>query len=125
MRGLGTVINVALLIFGGLCGLLFGKKVSAFVWGAVVLAVAGLYLLFGKKLNERIKDTLLSVNAVAIMMLAIGGVMQNMLSLSDGKLSTGGTVMMIVSLTLGGLIGETININALVDKFGEWLRLYK
>lgn len=100
MRGLGTVINVALLIFGGLCGLLFGKK-----------------------LNERIKDILLSVNAVAIMMLAVGGVMQNMLSLSDGKLSTGGTVMMIVSLTLGGLIGEIININALVDKFGEWLRI--
>lgn len=100
MRGLGTVINVALLIFGGLCGLLFGKKLS-----------------------ERIKDTLLSVNAVAIMMLAVGGVMQNMLSLSDGKLSTGGTVMMIVSLTLGGLIGEIININALVDKFGEWLRI--
>lgn len=100
MRGLGTVINVALLIFGGLCGLLFGKK-----------------------LNERIKDTLLSANAVAIMMLAVGGVMQNMLSLSDGKLSTGGTVMMIVSLTLGGLIGEIININALVDKFGEWLRI--
>lgn len=100
MRGLGTVINVALLIFGGLCGLLFGKK-----------------------LNERIKDTLLSVNAVAIMMLAVGGVMQNMLLLSDGKLSTGGTVMMIVSLTLGGLIGEIININALVDKFGEWLRI--
>lgn len=100
MRGLGTVINVALLIFGGLCGLLFGKK-----------------------LNERIKDTLLSVNAVAIMMLAVGGVMQNMLSLSDGKLSTGGTVMMIVSLTFGGLIGEIININALVDKFGEWLRI--
>ncbi len=100
MRGLGTVINVALLILGGLCGLLFGKK-----------------------LNERIKDTLLSVNAVAIMMLAVGGVMQNMLSLSDGKLSTGGTVMMIVSLTLGGLIGEIININALVDKFGEWLRI--
>lgn len=100
MRGIGTVINVALLIFGELCGLLFGKN-----------------------LNERIKDTLLSVNAVAIMMLAVGGVMQNMLSLSDGKLSTGGTVMMIVSLTLGGLIGETININALVDKFGEWLRI--
>lgn len=100
MRGLGTVINVALLIFGGLCGLLFGKK-----------------------LNERIKDTLLSVNAVAIMMLAVGGVMQNMLLLSDGKLSTGGTVMMIVSLTLGGLIGEIININALVDKFGEWLKI--
>lgn len=100
MRGLGTVINVALLIFGGLCGLLFGKK-----------------------LNERIKDTLLSVNAVAIMMLAVGGVMQNMLLLSDGKLSTGSTVMMIVSLTLGGLIGEIININALVDKFGEWLKI--
>ena len=31
--------------------------------------------------------------------------------------------MMIVSLTLGGLIGEIININALVNKFGEWLRI--
>lgn len=100
MRGLGTLINVALLIFGGLCGLLFGKK-----------------------LNERIKDTLLSVNAVAIMMLAVGGVMQNMLSVSEGSLVSGGTVMMIVSLTLGGLIGEIININALVDKFGEWLKI--
>ena len=100
MRGLGTVINVALLIFGGLCGLLFGKK-----------------------LNERIKDTLLLVNAVAIMMLAVGGVMQNMLSVSEGSLVSGGTVMMIVSLTLGGLIGEIININALVDKFGEWLKI--
>ena len=75
MRGLGTVINVALLIFGGLCGLPFGKK-----------------------LNERIKDTLLSVNAVAIMMLAVGGVVQNMLSVSEGSLVSGGTVMMIVSL---------------------------
>lgn len=64
MRGLGTIINVAFLIFGGLCGLLFGKRLS-----------------------ERIRDTLLSINAVAIMILAIGGVMQNMLSLSDGKLS--------------------------------------
>lgn len=76
-----------------------------------------------QKAERKNKDTLLSVNAVAIMMLAVGGVMQNMLSLSDGKLSTGGTVMMIVSLTLGGLIGEIININALVDKFGEWLRI--
>ena len=100
MRGLGTIINVALLIFGGLCGLLFGKKLS-----------------------DRIRDTLLSINAVAIMMLAIGGVMQNMLSLSDGKLSAGGTIMMIVSLTVGGLIGEIININAMVDRFGEWLKI--
>lgn len=76
-----------------------------------------------QKAERKNKDTLLSVNAVAIMMLAVGGVMQNMLSLSDGKLSTGGTVMMIVSLTLGGLIGEIININALVDKFGEWLKI--
>ena len=30
-----------------------------------------------------------------------------------GSLVSGGTVMMIVSLTLGGLIGEIININAL------------
>ena len=43
MRGLGTIINVAFLIFGGLCGLLFGKRLS-----------------------ERIRDTLLSINAVAI-----------------------------------------------------------
>lgn len=76
-----------------------------------------------QKAERKNKDTLLSVNAVAIMMLAVGGVMQNMLSVSEGSLVSGGTVMMIVSLTLGGLIGEIININALVDKFGEWLKI--
>lgn len=99
MRGLGTIINVGLLILGGICGLLFGKR-----------------------LNDRIKDTLMSVNGVAVMMLAIGGVIGNMMSVSDGKLISGGTVMMIVSLTAGALIGELININALVNRLGDWLK---
>ena len=63
MRGLGTIINVGLLILGGICGLLFGKR-----------------------LGDRVKDTLMSVNGVAVMMLAIGGVIGNMMSVSDGKL---------------------------------------
>lgn len=96
MRGLGTIINVGLLILGGICGLLFGKR-----------------------LGDRVKDTLMSVNGVAVMMLAIGGVIGNMMSVSDGKLISDGTVMMIVSLTVGALIGELININALVDKLGD------
>lgn len=99
MRGLGTIINVGLLILGGICGLLFGKR-----------------------LGDRVKDTLMSVNGVAVMMLAIGGVIGNMMSVSDGKLISDGTVMMIVSLTVGALIGELININALVDKLGDWLK---
>lgn len=99
LKGLGTILNVALLLAGGLAGLLFGKRI-----------------------RESLRETLVTVTGVAVMMLGTGGVMAQMLRVTDGRLNTTGSLMMIVSLAVGGLIGEGIGIEKAVGRFGEWLK---
>ncbi len=99
MIGLGTIINVTAIIVGGLLGLLGGK------W-----------------LNERRQETIIRGMAVCVMFVGIAGVMENMLTVTDGKLGTQGTLMFIVSIALGGLIGEILNIDGAMVRFGEWLK---
>ena len=41
---------------------------------------------------------------------------------TDGSIETVGIMMMIASLTLGGLIGEIIDIDGHMERFGIWLR---
>ena len=40
----------------------------------------------------------------------------------DGTLSTGGSMVMILSLALGALLGELIDLDAQFERFGEWLK---
>lgn len=99
MPGLGTIINVAAIIVGGILGALFGRFVP-----------------------ERIRNTLMSANAVAVIFLGIGGAVSKMLDYSTGAFETKGTMMMIGSLAIGAIIGELINIEGGFEKFGEWLK---
>ena len=100
MIGLGTVINVAGILLGGLGGLLFGKKIS-----------------------KRFQDTLMAANAVSVLFLGIGGAMAGMLQIIDGGLSTKGTMMIIGSMALGGIFGELLNIEGGMERFGKWLKI--
>lgn len=100
MIGLGTVINVAGILLGGLGGLLFGKKIS-----------------------KRFQDTLMAANAVSVLFLGIGGAMAGMLQIIDGGLSTKGTMMIISSMALGGIFGELLNIEGGMERFGKWLKV--
>ena len=98
--GFGTVVNVIGIILGGLIGLIFGKL-----------------------LTKKLQDTLQMSCAVAVIFIAIGGTLSNMFKVnSDGNLETVGTMMMITSIALGSLIGELIDINDHIEKFGVWLR---
>ncbi len=100
MPGLGTMINVAGIIIGGLAGLIFKKA-----------------------LKPRVQDTLMMACGVCVLFLGIAGAMEQMLSLADnGTLKSGGTMMVIASLVLGGVIGELIDIEAAMERFGRWLR---
>lgn len=99
MPGLGTIINVAAIILGGIIGALFGKFVP-----------------------QRVRDTLMASNAVAVIILGIGGAISKMLVYADGAFDTQGTMMMIGSLAIGGIIGELINIEGGFERFGEWLK---
>ena len=100
MPGLGTIVNAAAIVAGGLFGLLCGKL-----------------------MKPRIQESLTMACGVCVLFLGIAGAMEKMLSAAaDGTLSSGGTMTLIASLVLGALIGEIINIEAAMERFGTWLR---
>ena len=99
MIGLGTIINVIGIIFGGLIGI-FCKKL----------------------ITHRIQDTLMKANGVCVLFLGITGTLEQMLTIENGHLSSNGTMMMILSLSIGVLIGECINLDYRMEQFGQWLK---
>lgn len=99
MIGLGTLINVGAIIIGGLCGLFLGRGVKL-----------------------RYQDILMISVGISIMMLGIGGTMEEMLSVQDGNIVSGGSMMMIITMAIGALIGEWMDIEGKMEHFGIWLK---
>lgn len=100
MPGLGTIINVAAIIIGGLFGLLFGKF-----------------------MKPGLQDTLMKSCGVCVIFVGIAGTLTKMLTIEDGAITANGTLMMIACLALGSIIGEIINFERLFERFGEWLKI--
>lgn len=100
MPGLGTIVNAAAIVVGGVFGLLFGKLIK-----------------------PRVQEAITAACGVCVLFLGIAGAMEKMLTLAeDGTLSSGGTMMLIASIVLGGLIGALVNIEGALERFGGWLR---
>lgn len=100
MPGLGTLINAAGIIIGGFAGLLFGKLIK-----------------------PRMQETMTCACGICVIFLGIAGAMEKMLTAHEnGTLVSGGTMMVIASVVLGALLGELINIEAGLERFGGWLR---
>lgn len=99
MIGLGTIINSAAIIVGGILGLLFGKLI-----------------------NERIQETLKKANGVSVLFIGISGALEGMFSVSGGSIVSGKSMLIVVSMALGALVGEILNIEHWFERFGEWLK---
>ncbi|MCI5678367.1 MAG: DUF554 domain-containing protein [Bacteroidales bacterium] len=99
MIGLGTIINVGAIIIGGLMGLFMGRGVKV-----------------------RYQDILMTSVGICVMMLGIGGTMEEMLSIENGEIVSGGSMMMIITMALGALAGEWMDIEGKMEKFGIWLK---
>lgn len=100
MPGLGTLINAAGIIIGGFAGLLFGKLIK-----------------------PRMQETMTCACGVCVIFLGIAGAMEKMLTAHEnGTLVSGGTMVVIASVVLGALVGELINIEAGLERFGGWLK---
>ena len=99
MVGLGTLINVALIIAGGAVGLVAGRLVKPCV-----------------------QEGLLKATGVAVLFIGLSGALEGMLSVSDGALVSGGTVVVVASLALGTLAGELLDIASWFERLGAWLR---
>ena len=99
MFGLGTIINTAAVLVGGLIGLLFKKGIK-----------------------ERYEKTLMAACGVSTIFIGVTGALQGMFTVNDGKIETQGTMLLIFSFVIGGLIGEFINIEKRMDVLGEKLK---
>ena len=100
MIGLGTIINSAAIVAGGLIGHFSGK-------------------LF----KEAQQDSLTKVCGVSVLFIAIAGALQGMLSIDAGKLLSGKTMLVVLTLALGTIIGELCCIERGFERFGEWLKI--
>lgn len=96
---MGTIINVAAIILGGIVGRLFGKILS-----------------------ERYQDTLNKVCGVSVLFIGIAGALEGMLVIEDNNVVSGKAMMIVVCLALGALLGELLNIEDKFEQFGEWLK---
>ena len=100
MVGLGTIINAAAIVAGGLCGLLFGRKIK-----------------------EQAQDTLMLSCGVCVLFLGIAGTMEKMLQVEGGALTSGRALFIVVCLALGGVVGEIIDLENGFERFGNWLKI--
>ena len=100
MRGMGTIANVLAIIIGGSLGL-FCKNL----------------------LKDRYQETIMKATGIATMFLALSGTLSKMFVIQQEGIQTTGSMNVILSLVIGALIGEMIDIDYLFEKFGNWLKL--
>ena len=80
-------------------------------------------ILFKRFLKERYQDTIIKATGFSVGFLGAAGTLSKILTVRpDGTLSTGGSIVMILSLALGALLGELIDLDAQFERFGEWLK---
>ena len=99
MIGLGTLINSAAIIAGGAAGHFTGK-------------------LF----RPDQQDALNKACGISVMFIAIAGAIQGMLRIDGNALLSGKSMLVVVCLAAGTILGELLGIEKGFERFGEWLK---
>ena len=99
MTGLGTIINSAAIVAGGLIGHFTGR-------------------LF----RQEQQDALSKACGISTLFIAIAGAMQGMLQIDGGKILSGKSMLVVLCLAIGTVIGELAGIEKGLEHFGEWLK---
>ena len=100
MIGLGTILNSAGIVAGGLMGHFIGKR-----------------------FKPEQQDSLNKACGVSVMFIAIAGAMSGMLQIEGNSLSSGKSMLVVLCLAIGTVAGELIGIERGFDRFGEWLKV--
>ena len=99
MIGSGTIINTIAIVIGGLIGHFTGK------------------------LFNREQQTALNKSCgISVLFIAIAGAMQGMMHIDAGAIVSGKSMLVVLCLAVGTIIGELIGIEAGFERFGEWLK---
>lgn len=99
MPGIGTLINAAAVLIGG-----------------------GIGLGLRRGLPARFQRMMMQALGLATLFIGISGTLEKMLAVTSGGLQAQGTLLTVLSLALGALIGEAVNIERQFEKLGEWLK---
>lgn len=99
MVGLGTLINTAAIVAGGVLGKLFGRLLS-----------------------QSAQELLTRVCGVSTLFIAIAGALEGMMRVQGDSLVSGQSLLIICCLALGTLMGELLGIENAFQRFGEWLK---
>ena len=99
MFGLGTIINTASVVAGGIAGHFTGK-------------------LFQEDQQEAINK----VCGISVLFIAIAGAMEGMLSIQGSGIVSGRSMLIVLCLAIGAIIGELLGIENWFESFGVWLR---
>lgn len=99
MIGLGTLINTAAVVFGGLLGLMLKNGVA-----------------------KNFESILMKSLGLATIFIGASGVLKYMLVIDGTTLATQGTMLLIFSLVFGCLIGQWIDLEARMEHIGIKLK---
>lgn len=99
MPGLGTIVNVLAIVVGGLLGLLLKGG-----------------------LKERFRDIMTQACGLAVVFIGAAGAFEMIFSVVGNGLTSNNTMLIVISLVLGGLVGELINIEKRLDTVGDKLK---
>lgn len=100
MIGLGTIINTAAIVAGGVLGALFGRF-----------------------LKDSAQDTLTKVCGVSTLFIGLAGALEGMLTVDGTAVTSGGSMLIIGCLAIGAFIGELLDIEGAFERFGQWLKI--
>ena len=99
MIGMGTLINTAAVAAGGIIGHFTGRLFKA----------------------EQ-QDALTKACGVSVLFIAIAGAMEGMLQIQNGAISGGKSMLAVLSIAAGAIVGECIGIEDWFERFGKWLK---
>ena len=94
MIGLGTIINTAAIIFGGIIGHFTGK-------------------LFKQDQQEALNKAC----GISVMFIAIAGAMQGMMYIDAGNIVSGKSMLVVLCLAIGTIVGELLGIVEGFERF--------
>lgn len=99
MIGLGTIINVIAIIVGSIAGILLHKFIP-----------------------ERLQKTVISGVGLSVCFVGVSGVISKMLTYDKGTFNTKDTMLMVASLVIGAFVGELLNIEKQLERFGDFCK---
>lgn len=100
MGGLGTLINTAAVLVGGLAGNLVGRV-----------------------FRPESQESLNRACGVSVLMIALAGTMEGMLAIVGNSLVAGRSMLVVLCLALGTIAGELAGIEDAFERFGTWLKM--